>query len=464
MSLRSRIRAETAPAWLLLGVLVGCHAAAPSTIPPMDQSCTLTGGGTRAAFSIAVGQTADPAHAPIAHDPGERLVFRQLFETLVVVDCKGRVLPALAESWSVLEQGRVWQFRLRPDATFWDGSRVTARAVAESWALLSNASPRTASFSSVTVLGDYELRVDLTSASPHAQQFAHSDLAVARRVPGSAWPLGSGAFQPDTSTDPRTLRVVARAPADSFSATTITFRIVSNGDPRRALDAGVDALISADPVALEYARALPDYAVSALPWNRTYALLTPARQQPVGASEIPAEVQLSLARDAVRADTRAAEPPFLWRECRAPSAPQPSSFVHNSNAVVFLRGDALGRAIAERLVALAWPATRAPEWLRALLPDDYGQPGAPTAAGLDARALQEALRTGNALGIVVALPRVDGATCALVDDAMALALTASNAWQVTHLLDARNFLIHRRGPGRVLIDGDGTLRFGSYHP
>jgi hypothetical protein len=56
----------------------------------------------------------------------------------------------------------------------------------------------------------------------------------------------------------------------------IIFHIATGSDARRALDAQVDALVSDQRAVLDYARALPRYTSTPLPWSRTYALASPA--------------------------------------------------------------------------------------------------------------------------------------------------------------------------------------------
>ena len=52
------------------------------------------------------------------------------FETLVALDESGRPQPALAVSWRHDASGRRWQFHLRPNVKFHDGSPLAAEAVA----------------------------------------------------------------------------------------------------------------------------------------------------------------------------------------------------------------------------------------------------------------------------------------------------------------------------------------------
>ncbi len=54
-----------------------------------------------------------------------------VYETLVRRDASGRIVPALAESWRILDGGLHVEFTLRSDARFHDGTPVTAAAVVE---------------------------------------------------------------------------------------------------------------------------------------------------------------------------------------------------------------------------------------------------------------------------------------------------------------------------------------------
>ena len=55
-----------------------------------------------------------------------------LTETLVEVDAGGRLLPGLAASWQTSEDGLSWDFTLRDDVMFHDGTALTAPAAAAS--------------------------------------------------------------------------------------------------------------------------------------------------------------------------------------------------------------------------------------------------------------------------------------------------------------------------------------------
>src|SRR5205814_477497 len=90
----------------LFGLLVAaaCGGAAPRgelpppapALAPSDTACLIAAGrpASRDTVAIALTDPVDPAHAPLPRNVAERFVFAQLYETLVRVDCQGRVLPA----------------------------------------------------------------------------------------------------------------------------------------------------------------------------------------------------------------------------------------------------------------------------------------------------------------------------------------------------------------------------------
>lgn len=59
-------------------------------------------------------------------------------ETLVDVDDKGAIIPALAEKWETADNGKTWVFTLRDDVKFHDGTPMTAKEVVNSLTLALN--------------------------------------------------------------------------------------------------------------------------------------------------------------------------------------------------------------------------------------------------------------------------------------------------------------------------------------
>jgi ABC-type transport system substrate-binding protein len=61
-------------------------------------------------------------------------VIMMLFETLIGFDDQMKIVPRLAERWSVADDGVSWTFHLRPGVTFHDGSPLDATSVRDSFA------------------------------------------------------------------------------------------------------------------------------------------------------------------------------------------------------------------------------------------------------------------------------------------------------------------------------------------
>lgn len=73
--------------------------------------------------------------SPTSMDPhfrlsGEQSLLRAIHARLVGMTSAGKPEPGIAESWRTIGDGRIWEFKLRGDAKFSDGSSVTAEDVA----------------------------------------------------------------------------------------------------------------------------------------------------------------------------------------------------------------------------------------------------------------------------------------------------------------------------------------------
>jgi Bacterial extracellular solute-binding proteins, family 5 Middle len=466
----------------------------PATPPPAASPCVVApavprsvAGARRGSASgdieVMLAGPVDPTHAPAAVDASERLVFRQVYQTLVEIGCDGRARPGLAASWSHDREGRGWRFTLRPDARFWDGTPVDAHAVARSFA--SHTPPPVGAvtvprIASASALGQRELTVLLSEPSTSAETFAGPALAVTGPGSWGPWPLGTGPYHPAIDVEVPAGGVRVEATGATAGGATITFSVLGAADARGALDAGADVLVTADPSVIAYARALPDFTVAPLPWSRTYVVAATGSRDGGEATSVspPAEALDGLARGAVRADARPAEAPFWWRAgaCTGGAvaqgadggwrrAPPGGPATRRPVArIVYPVGDAVGRGIAERLVALAGAGSSVPAWLADALPALGPLSGAPVAAGLDPASLARTAQSAAAVAFVVPVPRAPGGPClsALLGGAdvmTAAVLSPAAGLRVTPLVDVRSSLVVRAGVGGITFDGDGTLVF-----
>ncbi len=118
----------TAPAALALGVTLLIVGAC--SVPQ-----TGANDGVDARIASSEPFTWDPAQAG---DAGTARVLAQVFEGLTAFDANGGAQPALAQSWSVSDDGRQITFQLRPGLTYSDGSPLRAQDVVDSWLQLLN--------------------------------------------------------------------------------------------------------------------------------------------------------------------------------------------------------------------------------------------------------------------------------------------------------------------------------------
>ena len=337
-------------------------AALPSPTAPAAANafdCALLSGQDATPIAtVGLGERADPAHAPYPSNEGERLLFRQLYETLVQMDCAGNPMPGLATFWRLDASRKTWSVALRPDARFSDDTPVTAADVVASWMSSGDGRGNESELrpevrrlvQSVAAVDDRTLEITLRSQRADAPlPLAHTDLAVAKSVPGSPWPLGTRGARIDpgvaapASARPSVITLM-RLPVNSA---TVRFLVSSGRDSRDLLDQGVDLLVTRDPTTLGYAATLPQFVTAPLPWRRTHVLLTPART----ARTFSPEERKALAQDAVRGEARGAEGPFWWEslsDCEIPSSKTPPQAPSPTRRIIYDADDGAARDLAER--------------------------------------------------------------------------------------------------------------------
>jgi hypothetical protein len=341
----------------------------------------------------------------------ERLLFGQLLETLVRIDCRGVVRPAIAESWRADAEANVWTLTLQEGARFPGGTPIKARHVAR---LLAGPGGRAAGIDSAVDLDDRRVRIRLHGARDTVPEILAQ--------PGLALLDSLGSVGPPTQFD-----IPAR---DGRPA--IEFQVARNGDPRDAIDRGVDLVVTRDPDVAEYVANRPEFVTVSLPWSRTYALLQLAGAEPINGIRGDS-LRRSLASDVVQAEARPAEPPFWWsgpRSCRLD--PLLGVARPTSPRIVYPRTDKVAQALAERIVALSGD-TR----LRA--------------SGLDEVGFATTLREGTERGYIVYLPRNVAAPC------HESATLPAGGW-LEPLIDTRARAIVHRGSPPLTVDWDGTIK------
>ena len=413
-------------------------------------------------LTVALTSGIDPGNAPRPTNSAERFIFRQLYQGLIGADCTGRPVPALAKSWRSYDSGRQWTFRLRDDARFWNGNRVTARTVVSNWDknLLRDWGIPPAS---VFAIGDTV--VSLGSSVPRATVpllLASPELAViGPSSEQTGWAQGTGSFSVSYAEGSGRRRPIiltsTKSSSGSARPSVIEVRDAGELDTRDQIDRGIDLLIAGDPSVLDYARSLPQFESTPLPWDRTYVLLR-TRPSLAGMTTLATESRNALARDAVRREARGASYPFWWQElenCNARPSALPIEAVRadTGQRIAYDDSDPTARDLATRLVALS----NSDDGRRDFGPD---LPTRLTATAMTSANLARALGTGMDYGYIVTLPRLVVDACIVAVDLLAIApwlnaiVPLSRA--IIPLVDSRQWVIARRGRLRLEIDFYGT--------
>ena len=419
---------------LLIGlVAAGCGTASapgPAATPEPDECILVPPPPLRAdTIRVALLQDVRRPGFPSPRNRSEQIVYRHLYETLIDVDCRGRPLPALAGEWSSQDGGRVWRFLLRPDARFWDGNPVTASRVVASWEASGAARHLGIELDSIRVAGATELTVHVDRSHQSIPLlFASPDLAVIAAPGLGEWPAGTGPYRIGATESDLALVLTAARETEAARYPPIRFTMLTGEDPRDVIDQGHDLLVTGDPRALDYARAQPEYQVVPLTWDQTHVVASPLRVFATGlgrAAEVvdagvtgfPRRTLGELARDAVRAEARAAEPPYWWMDLSmcddvtvAPRAPPAPTVGHSGTArIVYRSDDPTARDLAERLVALAAlsnndeilaPLGIGPDTAAAISRGDFRL----STLGLQPAAFDSAVRSGAELVYLFELP------------------------------------------------------------
>jgi extracellular solute-binding protein (family 5) len=362
---------------------------------------------------VVLSEPVDLAHALNPTNDSERLLFRQLLETLIRIDCQGKVRPSVAQTWSADSEGHSWTFTLREGARFPGGTPIDAAHVAS---LLAGPNGAASGIDSAVALDDRRVRVRLRQASDTAPAaLAEPALVMLDDLASVAGPM----------------RRFDIPPRDGRPF--IQFQLAQDGDLRDAIDRGVDLAVTRDPAVVHYVAGRPDVVTYPLPWSRTYVLLQPTGARPINGVSGVDSLRRSLARDAVPAEARPAElPSWTDRLATCSAVTQSGRRAASSSRIVYPRGDEVARGLAERIVALSGD----PQFKAApLAPADFAA----------------ALRQEVERGYVVPAPRHTLSPCG-----------ESAGWPVAAsiqpLIDTRATAIVRRGSPPLTVDWDGTIR------
>lgn len=128
-------------------------------------------------------------------------VFHNVFEGLVLFDETGALIPGLAESWDISDDGLTYTFHLRDDVTFHNGKAFSAEDVVYTYEFLSGLggeealSSKFKNLTSVEAVDDYTVTMTLAEADAAFLQYTRRVAVLPKGYEDqSSAPVGTGPF------------------------------------------------------------------------------------------------------------------------------------------------------------------------------------------------------------------------------------------------------------------------------
>jgi oligopeptide transport system substrate-binding protein len=123
--------------WALAGTLIAI------TFLMFESGCTLKKSAPKQ--TIHIGNGTEPKDLDPAKIEGvyEHELVKEIFEPLVIEDPNGKLVPSAAASWTSSPDGRVWTFKIQPQAKWSNGDPLEAKDFVYAWTRLLD--PATAS-------------------------------------------------------------------------------------------------------------------------------------------------------------------------------------------------------------------------------------------------------------------------------------------------------------------------------
>ncbi len=351
--------------------------------PPSDSTCWILGGeGERAGGTIHIALPEKPGSqgAPLPTNDSERLLYHNLYETMIDVRCDGVVVPSLAESWSGPDADGLWVMNLRKGARFSDGTSLRAGDVIDSWEQTLASLSQGRELDGTTALpvdglvfnaaDEYTVAI---APGPWASQFpqllAGDAFAVTGRRQNGELPMGSGSWKIaiEKGNDHVAGKIVCIRnrfhPVAPVGSDSLIFDFRNAGLDERDLPFDqLDMVILRDRRAVDFAADLSSFVGTPLPWDRTYLLVLPQSPNHLPLRSLLAAPGFlgSLAHDVVGNEARA-----IRGEMESLRELNDCSFIYERNSgkipesrfepglVLFAEEDRSAAGIAARLVALA---------------------------------------------------------------------------------------------------------------
>lgn len=275
------------------------------------------------------GATSDNLIAAIAGEPDQLdphkttayfsfEVLENIFDTLVEPDANLEMRPALAESWDVSPDQRVWTFHLRRGVTFHDGSPFTADDVVFSYRRIIDGQlanvDKFSSVTDVTAVDPATVRITVSKPTPNllTNLGGFKGMAIVSRANVESGriathPVGTGpfSFAGATSGDSITLRANPSYWGGPPRISGVTFRFISEPSTAlSALQAGeIDWTDSVPPQRVSQLRDDDSLRLAVTPSNDYWYLALNEARPPWNDVRVRRAIAYGIDRDAIVAAT-----------------------------------------------------------------------------------------------------------------------------------------------------------------
>ncbi|NKQ12265.1 ABC transporter substrate-binding protein [Pseudomonas sp. SST3] len=236
----------------------------------------------------------------------------QITETLLEADAKGQPLPALAEKWSVSDDGKEWRLTIRQGVKFHDGTDLTAEVAAHSLNV-ANTKPgmlRSAEINAITAEGnDVVIRL-AEPFKPLTAVLAHSSTNILAAAAYDA----DGKVQKIIATGPYQLTLLEppqRLAADRFedywgekpSIEKATYLAAGRGETRSLMaeSNGAELVFQLDPPSIARLKRFKDVQVLMGPVPRVVVLAANAGSGATAPVEVRKAISLAIQREGIAA-------------------------------------------------------------------------------------------------------------------------------------------------------------------
>jgi peptide/nickel transport system substrate-binding protein len=235
----------------------------------------------------------------------------QVAETLVDADTEGILQPGLATEWEASDDELTWHFTLRPEATFHDGTPVTAEAVVASLEVSRgkvDTPLASAPVDAIEADGD-AVQVELSQPyAPLPAVLAHTSSQIlapdSYEQDGTVTEIiGSGPYEVKQLNQPTGIEVVASEHWDGEppAIEEVHYEAVSRAESRALMAESGQAhvVFGMDPVSLQRVENVDQVDITAVTLPRTIVLKANAGHEILGDVRVRQAISLALDREAI---------------------------------------------------------------------------------------------------------------------------------------------------------------------